>query len=236
MNTKRPSPFAAVTAAVLTLALAGCSAPADDAAGPAGTGTAASRSAADGSATPEPAGPAGPAASAGSNDHATDSNEHTEDSGEHAAGSHMTRVRLYASVGELASDSTAVVVGTVTDQHSAADIDGVTDFTLSTVQVSRVVAGDVTQGGDVVVRQFGSAAQAAPTPLLEPGATYLLYLTASGLQGDLASQFYVTGGNAGLYRASGGSGKRALAGNFKQVDAQEGEQLPAELSVADAAG
>lgn len=57
-------------------------------------------------------------------------------------GSHMTRVRLYESIDELAEDSAIVIVGTVQSQRVVADIDPITDFTLSNVEVKEVVKGD----------------------------------------------------------------------------------------------
>lgn len=74
-------------------------------------------------------------------------------------------------------------------------------FTLSTLELQGTPAkGEGLEPSDKVsVRLLGSADQAGPAPLLKVGGIYLLYLTPSGLDGELASQFNVTGGTAGLY-------------------------------------
>lgn len=156
------------------------------------------------------------------------------------SGSDLSRVRLYANVAEMAADSKLVVVGTATRQSVAADIDPNTDFTLSDVRIVKVLRGaDVTTGTSVIVRQSGSDKQTPPVPLLQPGRTYLLYLTASGLDGPLSSQYYITGANAGIYALPANS--RAAtdptpATPFAQVQRQNGENLPATLNSEQALG
>ena len=147
-------------------------------------------------------------------------------------GSHTSRVELYDSVASMAEDSSAVVVGTVSGQRTVADIDQTTHFTLSTITVTSTPKSDgsVAEGSTVIVRQIGSVEQPAPTPLLEIGTTYLLYLTPSGLSGELASQFYITGGNAGLYQAKGSVDQQTEEQIFIQVEKEEGENLPSELT------
>lgn len=109
-------------------------------------------------------------------------------------------------------------------------------FTLSTLSVETVVTGDIAPDSQVVVRQIGSKDQPPPAPLMEVDNTYLLYLTPSGLQGDLASQYYVTGGNAGLYVAEQtNSHSAASVPTFVQVDAAEGEGLPSTITIDEAA-
>ncbi|KRF08951.1 hypothetical protein ASH00_04545 [Arthrobacter sp. Soil782] len=154
---------------------------------------------------------------------------------------HAARVKLYPSLKSMADDSTAVVVGTVTAQRVAADIDPATDFTISTISVTSAKRsnGSVKSGTTVEVRQFGSANQVPLVPLMEVGGTYLVYLTASGLPGELGTQFYVTGSNAGLYQAavSGPLRQGDISKTvFTQVAAEEGEALPAETTVDQAAG
>ena len=153
--------------------------------------------------------------------------------------SSMSRVQLYDDIDSLVSDSDVVVVGRVAEQEVVADIDPITDFTLSRVLVDEVVSGDAVEVGDaVVVRQLGSAEQAAPVEILAAGKTYLLYLTESGLDGSLASQFYVTGANAGIYEqeAANDLARGSSDPLFVQSDPQEDEQLPSEIRRSGAAG
>jgi hypothetical protein len=155
----------------------------------------------------------------------------------HAEGS---RVELYDSVPALAEDSSVVLSGTVREQKTATDIPGGGEFTLSTVVVGATAKTDASQptGSTVVVRQLGSASTEGPAPLLEQGRTYLLYLTPSGLDGDLASQFYVTGGTAGVYETQQNAAARStgVTGDteFTKAPSDEGDELPAELTLADA--
>src|SRR5690606_34052668 len=103
------------------------------------------------------------------------------------------------------------------------------DFTISTMHVDQVLYGSdaVKAGTDIVVRQAGSP-RAAPQTLLRTDGEYLLFLVASGLDGELASQFYVTGGNAGLYQADGTD-----QGGFAQMGPDGGGTLPARLTAGD---
>jgi len=109
-----------------------------------------------------------------------------------------SRVRSYQSISDLAEDSELIAVGTVTNRWTAADIDD-TKFTLSRFEITEVLKGDSTVGETVTIRQYGDPGRWEPVLLLQQGKDYLVYLTASGLDGELASQFYITGGNAGLY-------------------------------------
>jgi hypothetical protein len=170
-------------------------------------------------------------ASGSSNDGAAAS---TQESGD---GAHLTRAQLYSDIDELASDSVAIAVGTVTAQRVATDIDDATAFTISSFEVTESVKSDgfTDVGRTVDVRQVGSPEGSAPTDLLAPGNTYLLYLTASGLDGELSSQYYVTGASAGLYAQATSeqsrSGTDEPSSRFVQVDATDGENLPAEVNV-----
>mgnify|MGYP001048322345 CR=1 FL=1 len=152
-------------------------------------------------------------------------------------GASMSRVQHYASLDELSDASAVVVVGSVVDQTVARDIDELTEFTISTVQIDEVVKSDGThQAGDTIqVRQLGGGEQAAPTPVLSTESKYLLYLTPSGLAAPLDSQFYVTGANAGVYASAGASARGTeVTSEFLQVDAEPGEQLPSVIEVDDA--
>lgn len=151
---------------------------------------------------------------------------------------HSSRVKLYPSIESLAGDSAAVVVGTVREQRVAADIDKTTDFTLSTIEVSNVQKANepVVPGEKLIVRQLGSQKQTAPGALMEVGTTYLLYLTPSGLDGELGTQFYITGANAGLYQAAEAQRRTNYAPSdvFKQVEKQDGESLPEQVTLSQA--
>lgn len=157
-----------------------------------------------------------------------------------SGGAEMSRVRLYESVRELAADSDAIVVGRVVDEREVADIDPITDFTLADFEVDKVLAGDsVAAGSTIVVRQVGSSRQTPPVELLAQDGTYLLYLTASGLEGELGKHFYVTGANAGVYEARGAERGVVMSGvsdTFVQSSPQEGEHLPAEINISRAEG
>lgn len=150
----------------------------------------------------------------------------------HSAGS---RVELYDSVPALAADSSIVQ-----DQKTANDIPGGSEFTLSTVEVSATAKTDASHpaGSTVVVRQHGSAGNPGPGAMLEQGETYLLYLSPSGLDGDLASQFSVTGGTAGVYETKQNTAARNAAVTestvFTKAPSDEGDDLPASLTLGDA--
>lgn len=157
---------------------------------------------------------------------------------DHTAGSsaHGTRAQLYSGLDAMAADSSVVVVGVVGDQRVTADIDDVTDFTISSFEVSEVLKSDgvVDPGATIDVRQLGD--EVVPVELLSPGSVYLLYLTASGLEGELASHYYVTGANAGIYQAVAAQSRGGAAADdeFVQVQPTEGEPLPEELSLPEA--
>ena len=174
----------------------------------------------------------------------------SDPSGSGSAGD-VSRVRLYSSVGEIADDSAVVATGRVTAQRVVRDIDEDTDFTLSTVRVLSVKkAGedDISTGDSIVVRQTGSSDQPSGESFLAPGGAYLLYLTASGLPGTQADQFYVTGATAGVYRlqleASSSPSvdaqqERAAAEpttEFVRQDPDSGDSLPSTLSLESALG
>jgi len=155
----------------------------------------------------------------------------------HSAGS---RVELYDSVPALAADSSIVLSGIVQDQKTANDIPGGSEFTLSTVEVSATAKTDASHpaGSTVVVRQHGSEGNPGPGAMLEQGETYLLYLSPSGLDGDLASQFSVTGGTAGVYETKQNTAARNAAVTestvFTKAPSDEGDDLPASLTLGDA--
>ena len=152
----------------------------------------------------------------------------------------ISRVKMYDSVKAITDDSDLVIVGTVADQRVVQDIDDETDFTLSTVKVITTKKGDA---GDetVVVRQTGSTKNQTAGAMMKSGSTYLLFLVHSGLSGDLASQYYVTGADAGIYLASATAKAKAQTGTateqdisgetFNRVNSDSGDNLPATLTV-----
>jgi hypothetical protein len=156
-------------------------------------------------------------------------------------GGEISRLPPYDSVQALADDSALIVVGTPERQWVATDIDGELEFTLSSFADDRVVAGpgDVTPGDQLVVRQTGAsdtAGQGQDSPPLAPfltiGSSYLLYLVATGLDGDLASQYYITGIDAGLYIATDPNDP----GHFEKLQDSGWDHLPSTLSEQEALG
>lgn len=153
----------------------------------------------------------------------------------------ISRATLYGSIADLAAASDAVVVGSVASQKVVADIDGMTQFILSTIDVSSVLKGDVESASQIVVRQTGSSDQPSGETFMTPGSTYLLYLVASGLDGDLASQYYVTGATAGIYEAQQTVAAKSATGSdassaqtFSRVNVDSGDTLPATVTLEDA--
>lgn len=148
--------------------------------------------------------------------------------------SSMSRVKIYESIGEMAKDSQRVIVGRVDKQEVVEDITPDTQFTLSTVEVLDPIKGlsKAAVGEQVVVRQFGSEDQLAPVPIMVVGTVYLLFLTKSGLDGERAAHYYVTGSNAGIYEADSTEAGRSGAWDsvtFAQVQKEEGEDLPPQI-------
>jgi hypothetical protein len=146
-----------------------------------------------------------------------------------SSGSSGSRARMYDSVGSMADDSSLVVTGTVGAQRVANDVANAGPTTLSTVRLVDTAKTDAEHpaASTVVVRQHGTDRSSHPGMLLRQGSTYLLYLTPSALDGDLAEQFFVTGGAAGIYIAEDGRT------DFRR-GMDEGDDLPARLSLADA--
>ena len=179
----------------------------------------------------------------------TSNQQHSSDDGE----AHASRVKFYGSLKAITKDSAVVVVGTAGPQTVADDLNTGLDFTLTSFTVDTVLKHkDVPpKGSSVIVRQDGSGSVPPSAKLLETGKEYLLFLTASGLPGDLASQYYVTGANAGLYvdaadapppvastQADGAASSKtplpkALPGTFVPTDPSSEDSLPASVVPAD---
>jgi len=158
------------------------------------------------------------------------------------SGGSLSRVQYYDSMKAMAADSAVIVIGTPQSETVVADIDGVLDFTLASFVVDKVVKGhqSVKVHDAIIVRQIGarsgeetntSIPQGAVVPLLDIDVRYLLYLTPSGLSGDLAFHYYVTGANAGIYVASSARG----LGGFTRVN-HDADTLPESLSEDKAQG
>ena len=84
------------------------------------------------------------------------------------------------------------------------------------------------------VRQAGSAKPLGPSQLLGAGGRYLLFLTPSGLAGPLASQYYITGVDAGVYLMRVGD-KIAPDMQVSQFHRNDGDVLPNSPTLADIA-
>lgn len=152
-----------------------------------------------------------------------------------------SRAELYDSVASLADDSSIIVAGTVESQETVSDVPDGGASTLSTFTVAKSAKTDCSHpdGSTITVRQVGSPKTSGPAPFLEPGGSYLLYLHPSGLDGDRAAHFFVTGGSAGIYElqqnaAVRSSGNVSGATAFTKAPSDEGDTLPAELTLDDA--
>lgn len=149
----------------------------------------------------------------------------------------ISRVKIYQSLASLQGDSDVIVTGTVLSQKTVQDIDGVTDFTLSTVKVLSSSKGKHKAGDTIVVRQIGSTEQTGYGEMMKVQSTYLLFLTESGLSGGASSQYYVTGVTAGIYVSNTlqpSSDASVLAKtNFQRFDPDSGDNLPATVKPGD---
>lgn len=147
-----------------------------------------------------------------------------------------SRAAIYNSVSEIAADSTVVAEVTVESQRV---IDAELPYTVSKVDIARVFSpdglaanfpkgtrSDVAVGAEINVRQLGSSEyETLPAPLLEKGSRYLLFLTPTALGGDAAYDFFVVGGNAGIYFSDGTT--------FTHPEFVDGDKLPPSLAPSD---
>ncbi|WP_426320420.1 hypothetical protein [Microbacterium sp. E-13] len=156
-----------------------------------------------------------------------------------------SRSELYDSVQGIAADSSLVAVVEVKSQEvlkPASDKD--TAYTLSTVSVistfsptglareipNGVNPSGMTAGSQIIVRQMGTSEMDTPARILNAGEKYLLFLTPSMLEGKAGSQFYVTGGSAGVYAAPSDVTSRADDAAFTHGPFEEGDTLPDTLT------
>lgn len=139
-------------------------------------------------------------------------------------GSSGSRHTLYDGIDELAADSSAIVVGSVSAQRTEGD-QTVSSIVVEGSSTNPHLAENLDGGpstiepDDVIdVRQMSS------DPLLTPGAEYALFLTPTMLPGDAASQYFVTGAVAGIYVRDGDT--------FHRVAVDSGDTLPETIEVA----
>ena len=153
----------------------------------------------------------------------------------------ISRAKTYSSLNALADDSDLVVVGKVTSAKVARDLADSTDFTLVDIDVLRAIKGDASADTTLTVRQTGSAEQKSPETLLAKDDVFMLFLTKSGLSGEQASQYYVTGANAGVYELKDQSAQTeakltsndAQATTFARVNTDSGDNLPMTLDLTE---
>ena len=151
-----------------------------------------------------------------------------------------SRVTIYQSLDELTADSSLIVLGTVTEQAVLSGDDAAGDVTASNLVVDQAFApsglaqslaqagiepSTRTAGDVVTVLQYGTPeAVTSIGPLLQDGGRYLLFLNPTGLGGAAADDFFVVGGEAGLYEADGDVFLRLSKG---------GDNIPATLRAQD---
>lgn len=126
---------------------------------------------------------------------------------------HVSHVKVYGSLSELGSDSTAVAMVTAQIQRVVpADAAGVgpVPATLSTVQVDRVLVGKALNPGmQVVVRQLGTGQEGGDvSDILLPGRQYLLFLHAFEFTKGQPTGEYTITGDAGAYLVQDGQFSR----------------------------
>ncbi|MGH3689582.1 MAG: hypothetical protein ACRDT7_05450 [Microbacterium sp.] len=156
-----------------------------------------------------------------------------------------SRHTLYSEVSALSADSEAIVDVVVESQDVVQEE---IPYTLSTVTViaplhpkglaiNKDVSAEVSPEEQIVIRQMGSVdEEKVPAPLLEVGNRYLLFITSTKLEGDAASQFYITGVSAGIYQTESSTDARGGDVTYAHVDQDSGDNLPPTLTAADLAG
>jgi hypothetical protein len=135
-----------------------------------------------------------------------------------------SRHTLYDSIDALAADSSAIVVGAVALQRTEGD-STISSFVVETSPTNPQLGANIDGGagsiepGDVIeVRQMTD-------PRLVRGGQYALFLTPTMLSGEAASQYYVTGAEAGIYVRDGDV--------FRRVATDSGDTLPDTLDIAE---
>jgi len=147
--------------------------------------------------------------------------------------SDVSRARLYNGLAEISGDSNLVVTGTVLKEEIVTDVVKDAPVLKSTFEIKTVLAGAVPGGkSTVVVRMYTGSFNQDKSNVLKVGSDYLLFLTDSGLNGNQASQYYVTGYEAGAYVADSTTDGVTT---YKRLIKTEGDVLPATLTEADVA-
>jgi hypothetical protein len=127
------------------------------------------------------------------------------------SGSSGSRHELYDSLDSLVAATEVIVTGTVTEQVGSGT-------TISTVEVGEALLPLGFATTTITVRELGP-------PLLAVGDEYLLFLVPTELQGVSADEYFVTGAQAGIYRADGDDWVRALT--------DTGDTLPERIALDD---
>lgn len=143
----------------------------------------------------------------------------------------MSRVKAFHSVSELAHESTVVVVGKVVGQSESFDVDPEIPVTISKIKVEGHKKG--MSPAFVLVRQIAGGVGDSEVHLLEVGRSYLLYLTASGLDGKLGKQFYITGVDSGIFEATVTT---ESDNKYKRTSHLDGDVLPETVSESESLG
>ena len=151
-----------------------------------------------------------------------------------SGGMEGSRHALYDTVDVMAADSALVVVVDVTDSSRSGDLPRqpetvATATVLESYHPEGLAANDgrspdeATGPGSVItVRQLGTAGmQATPAPILLSGSQYLLFLVPSGLPEAPPSEFYVTGGEAGIFAPADGTAGRGATTFHQVVDSDD---------------
>ena len=131
-----------------------------------------------------------------------------------------------------------MVTGVATSQvdEGQPDDPGLT-WTLTTAEVDSTIApvADDLTGTTSVVRQSGSAARPIRDwPLLVEDDSYLLALKKSDGPGAGPTEYFVTGGPAGVYEAT--DDVRDGAPVFEAISSDSGDDLPGDVVPSDLAG
>lgn len=160
-----------------------------------------------------------------------------------STGLDASRVKLYDDLAGIAGDSSVVVVAEITSQRVAKGNweAGVPDETISVASVvshfspaglaatlsvnAQAMAVDATTLSEISIRQLGTSSMSTtPAPILAVGKQYLLFLTPTLLPGDGTSDFYVTGGDAGIYKVD--------RGTYRHGTFESGDKLPTTFDAA----
>jgi hypothetical protein len=158
-------------------------------------------------------------------------------SGSHGAGS---RHELYDSLDQLVADSAVVVVvdvGISTETAGTESASAYTSFSTDIVDVlnpaglgstleSLTAFDKPVVGGQLTVRQLGTAKIAGPGPMLTTGKEYLLFLIPTEMPGAGSAEYYIVGGTAGAYMQSQDD-------SYHAISEEEGDKLPVDLRLDD---